>query len=1250
MARSIIGAGFDDYVKEQINLRQKNNALVSFKSKDLITYQNTNDAFLRLTSGVDVNFTNTDAYNFQLFSTRFGGPGASGSFASGVGIGATSTYAYGFLSDGSYGFSPPPGLTSADIKALNRGSLREATVQILAHNSAQFEIIERLYLRLGYSMLLEWGHNMYFDNSNVLQRSNPHEVYSKFLYTNSYENILNAIRDERLKSDGNYDAMVGLVKNFSWNLKRDGSYDITLDILSTGDVIESLKSNTSHPVTDASKVNTQDIPENQPPLQFNAQKTTLNKILWYFTEKLSPTNMKLDGSHKFYLQGDETTAALISAGTGLNANQYNNSPSGSQGDVIGFLFPQLNGVNVGQDAGYNAQYFIKLGVFLRCLQNFCLLYNPKQNNESIFKFNWNDEENFCFTYPRHGSLDPRVCLIDVSKDVTLDTFNLTGTSSLPPPDNYNKNDYYYEYKQLALYEWDIASSQYLVRHDAVFDFGQGFGVDEPYDLEEYWEPWDEKPGLTPAFEGWIKSEMESFEKRGAITKTTPTPAGFTTDLNNISVNIYSDSTIDILNYWTTNQVVNDNKYNGFTLQELTSYNTNANLYNAYTPQTIVEGKEYITQAGVIRSKKAVDLGKNAEVIDFDKIKSELAAGLTTISTPRYIAELTTYAVVGSIWTKVTTGYSGTNVGSSGDVDVDVSNNLFDQIRNGSKFRVDHCDYPFIGRTMNIYINMNFISKILQDYVDVGSGAIAMYDLLDKTMKGVQNALGNLNNFNITYDENTNEFSIQDSTFIPGLDKYLESTLKDKNPFRKKPVEFITHTLTPTEGSFMRDASVKTKLSNNFQTMVTVGAQANKNVVGTNSTGLAVWNAGLTDRIIEKKTSVNNKDGTKPDDIVVNFLSNVGIVQNLYNAINDGNITDQQIDGAKDAGIDLFNYEVGTYVNDGIIPGIGFIPIDLELTMEGLSGMKIYESYTADTKLLPPRYKDAIQFVITGISHKIQNNDWTTTIQSISGPRFDGVPVKNPPALKTTKVTVIKDPRFKPSNNPDDSSDSIVSGGTGGTPGVTRIRVVRSYADQNQIVSRLVLINVDGNGNETVIDDNSIWMLENPWLNNQKATMSQQSSCVPLGYYNAKVEYVNRRGKIIRILGFSDGSGGNKSITSNGITRDGVLWHPGGNTKWKGLDPEKDRWSTGCLLFATSAITNTKDSNGYFIQTAESDYGTAGGKTSNVSREQFFDLLANKMNLTNNDLFDFEIVVAGTGNAAGYSKLSIHQPANDRYFG
>jgi len=112
------------------------------------------------------------------------------------------------------------------------------------------------------------------------------------------------------------------------------------------------------------------------------------------------------------------------------------------------------------------------------------------------------------------------------------------------------------------------------------------------------------------------------------------------------------------------------------------------------------------------------------------------------------------------------------------------------------------------------------------------------------MKGIQHALGNINNFNIMYDQDTNQFSIMDSTFIPGLGNIPEAA----SAF-EEPTKFITHTLDNSDGSFIREASVKTQLSNAFATTVTVGAQANGNVVGANATALSKWNVGLTDRII-----------------------------------------------------------------------------------------------------------------------------------------------------------------------------------------------------------------------------------------------------------------------------------------------------------------------------------------------------------------------------------------------------------------
>jgi len=1205
MARSIIGAGFDSFVQTQIETRQKKNQISSNKGDDVLKYQNASTAFLRLTSGVNVNDSNADATNFQLFNTRFAGLGATGQFASGIEIGETKNSSYGAFSTSEYGYVPPPGLVSADVKAMNRGSLREANIKILAHSSTQFEIIEQLYLRLGYSVLLEWGNSTYFDNAGTYQPNNTHEVYSKFIVPNSMETILDEIRTQRSASSGNYDAMMGLVKNFSWSLERDGSYNITLSVISTGDVIESLKTNASHPTT---KTETTDIPVDQPPLQYNSEKSTLNKILFNLSNQLPPKNLSLDGSATQFLQGSQTTADIIGGLVGLTPNQRHDSSPSAEGDVVAFLFPELNGINSGEQ-GHNAQYFMKLGVLLRCLQNFCLLYNPDKANEAIFSLNSDEEENFCFTYARHGSLDPRVCLIDIDQNLKLDVDPLTGVATPPPAAaaNYNINAIFYDFKMITVYQ------NGGIVYNKPWD--PEIGVpDSPFDITSYINGGSTDSAGEATLNKFLQDNLASLTS--IVQKSPAQTIGTVASLDNFPINLGTVAGIYLLDKFSSQNVDSDEFKSKFV--DLYGY------YSPLTPTTVSENVLYLTQVWNTAAVPSV----LSPIVNYSNYASKVPVNYDTQ------VKIETIRITAASLVKSSTGYTNAAVAAA-SASIDVANNLFDKIRPGSHFRVDPTNFPFIGRTMNIYINMNYAAKILQDYVDISTGTIAMYDFLDKLMKGVQHALGNLNNFSTTYDEDKNEFSIIDSTFIPFLNKYKPLA------FANTPVEFMTHTLTPTQGSFMRDASVKTQLSNNFKTMVTVGAQANGNVVGSNSTGLSTWNTGLTDRIIKEKTNENDPKGTTTGNIDQKFYSNVGIVQNLYSAINDGNITDQQIEGSIDAGVDLFGYEVGLYVDNGIIPSIGFIPINLELTMDGLSGMRIYESYTADTKLLPPRYKDSIQYIITGVSHKIQNNDWTTTIQSISGPKYTGFTGKaSAPPIKSHSVTRKKQVKFVPSPPAQDPNANTPST-PGGTPGVTRIRVVRSYADSNQVVSRLVLINVDGNGKETVANDQDYWVLECPWLNNQKATTSQQSSCIPLGFYNAKIEYGNKRGKIIRTNGFANGKGGSTTIKSNGVVRDGILWHPGEWTKWKGYDPDTQRWSIGCLLFTTSNIINKSDKNGYFDQEISD---------SRKTREAFFTFLDNNMNLKNGNSLDFEVVVAGKGNAANYSKLSIHDPVNNKYFG
>ena len=45
--------------------------------------------------------------------------------------------------------------------------------------------------------------------------------------------------------------------------------------------------------------------------------------------------------------------------------------------------------------------------------------------------------------------------------------------------------------------------------------------------------------------------------------------------------------------------------------------------------------------------------------------------------------------------------------------------------------------------------------------------------------------------------------------------------------------------------------------------------------------------------------------------------------------------------------------------------IGFIPIELSLEIEGISGLKIYNELRIDTKFLPKTYPDIMEFIVVG---------------------------------------------------------------------------------------------------------------------------------------------------------------------------------------------------------------------------------------------------------------------------------------------
>lgn len=143
---------------------------------------------------------------------------------------------------GSTGIRPMPGITSMNVKSKNTyGTLREAEVKFSVWTLEDFEIMEQIYLRPGFSILLEWGHSMYIDNDGKLHRDIETIGNHFFRQGVSMKQLLNDIAALRETTCNNYEAMIGYVQNFSWTYNPNGGYECSVSIISTGEVLESMQ-------------------------------------------------------------------------------------------------------------------------------------------------------------------------------------------------------------------------------------------------------------------------------------------------------------------------------------------------------------------------------------------------------------------------------------------------------------------------------------------------------------------------------------------------------------------------------------------------------------------------------------------------------------------------------------------------------------------------------------------------------------------------------------------------------------------------------------------------------------------------------------------------------------------------------------------------------------------------------------------------------------------------------------------------
>ena len=1016
---NIVGENFPEEIVKQINVRQAKKGAKNRTTENLV-WQNANTGWVKMVSSVNINkkdrlkVSNTEMAETILPGNKlaqeyvlFGGvyqqgekskDGLSQGIARNGSVLNNSAYGLGGLD---LGLKPMPGITSFSIKSENRGSLKTATIGIKCHNRHQFDIINTLYLSLGYSILIEWGNVMYYDNKGDFRNDiDKYSLADEFLDGSAkWNNILDDIRKKRLASCGNYDAALGKVVNFNWTLNRDLSYDVTVTVRTVGDVIESLKMNALSgyiPVDLAQQVTTAFSESGTNDFnKFVLDKAALAKQIY--------NRLLQNGLNDIKARG---VLANILAESSFNPGADTIDTNGLRsGGLVQWNGPRLSAMisSVGSKWKENWQGQIDY------------IFREKGSKIQQYKNEtFATAEDAAYWWARYWEVTARKHWPQRRANVKLfpPGLNLPVANTTSTTNNTNtvvplKNTPQKTTTPNPFAQTNPAGIKDNVSNNVIIPI-----------QNTTQSPTQGASGTTPS-----------------SPETTPETTGV--DTTQDVTQPAEAAPVEVINKYAYTHDVGALFYN-----MMISLNTNPTLTNgsnvdavkisftsngATTDQYYVRLGYFLQQLeeNIIYQLKGSEKANPSKIIKFDY---DINSNLILLYSRQLSANPNA-----CIFKRKYLLSDGT--------DITLFPELNDFLLEGSGDK-----YPsYYGKIMNTYFSMKDILEKMEASKNSDTGVLALIDLLKILTGSFCESTGKYNKLEPTVDEESNTIKFIDSLPLPDVNSILKQKSEATAVFKMFGY-YASPKSNVTEAGMVRDLSLTTTVSPNLATMITIGAQSNGYVTGQDSTALSVMNYGLKDRVkpewveptnpnnypsppssptfiapLQPQTQTPTTTGfpfqNTPNPTFTNFIQPTTPAQptqpaqpaapTLKEKYKD--VLDTFSRFTQDMATNTWNQDDVTAFTNSIqsfaeynqaeetikirkdqpllsSPSIGFLPFDLTLTIDGLSGMKIYQKFVADTEFLPSNYPQSLEFLIKGITHEIKDNQWITRLESLATPK------------------------------------------------------------------------------------------------------------------------------------------------------------------------------------------------------------------------------------------------------------------------
>jgi hypothetical protein len=859
--------------------------------------------------------------------------------------------AYGWGGISKKGFVPMPSIESADVSFYNRGALAKATVKIKVYSVEQLQIFDALYFRIGYTMLLEWGHNIWLDNTLAkdTNNTNPLKVRNEFVTKpfelffkegSTQQNIIEAIHKQRAEDSYNYDGMLGKVTNFSWKFNDDGSYDINLNLVGLGDIIESLKINKAGIVAGGKT----ELTPSQLDEKKQANINLSNKAIDDSDDDAEKKRLAAEKALKDKVDAANTELAKI-----IKKIQESGKNQAAQTNAAKDLKSAAQSINVtlGTDLATNNAAGSAITKFELEVTNF---------KDAWIKETEKSEKAFTTTF---GSIvttyTKRISELRAQyKKVTGNDLKDVKEAQKEEEKTKKANEDKRKANELA--------QQRIAKAEEIRSLSPETSIETK-----------NKTILNLQLYNWRQNAIAGQDKDNLykLTFTADSSNPSSTGTPKLSLNYYYVRLGYLLEWIEKNLLIYD---------PTKSFNPNAITFQSTDKSATIDSP---IQPNSLQTQDQQALPTSANpIFEIDyKVENNYCLRFPT----QFSSDPKVCVVPSKYNNKFTTLDKDKKLNT-----VEIKWDVLSDLQQVAPYFIEGNDYT--ANLMNLFVNLDHAASCVDKNTD-SNGKTSLLNFLTTLFNDINDVLGNVNKLEPVFDAESNMLKIIEGSSLERVAELIKAKEPQPDDMAVFQVYGIGTDDTPY-GSFVTNVDFQVQLPPNMAAMATISAQSSGNIVGENATGLSKLNTGLTDRLITIKLDKESIEGSQTGNVDPKeiFQQNLQTVQKVINSLyKDKFYSKDTIDSIRSANRDIALYLTGNDALEGSMPSPFFIPFNLALSMNGVSGMRNYERFSITEQILPYSYRPnsttnkagVIDFLIKGISHSIKDNKWETKIESLT---------------------------------------------------------------------------------------------------------------------------------------------------------------------------------------------------------------------------------------------------------------------------